>query len=302
MLRIVTEMLQILKNHNIAIFFVFRLDNGMSVWYNVHGGYKSDACGAHHTSKQKEGFSMFDYTSKNSNHFREKARIREEEKSAKIAQDLTDAGILENPAQRSVSTENKIRQIMARYQDELRAEMLKGSTGYKGKFADVANRVLMAMNNGRAIPLHWFACRTAGKVDIFVTGEDGKRYAVEIKTGAGELARADTLEEAHRAIADACDANKLIVWYPFIDEFDALAPDALDEFDSTFHLFMPVGQLFDLLKEYNGNIDTWLREPNENTVNFQNLRSEKKRKFLRKLAAESYDWPTFRDYGKVVKQ
>lgn len=245
---------------------------------------------------------MFDYTSKNSNHFREKAQQREDEKSAKIAQDLVNAGILENPAQRTVMAEYKIREIMARYQQELMAEAGKGSTGYKGKFADVANRVLMAMNNGRAVPLHWFSCRMAGKVDIYVTGADGKRYAVEIKTGAGELGRGDTLEEAHRAIADACDANKLIVWYPFIDEFDALVADALDEFDSTFHLFMPVGQLFDLLEEYNGNIDTWLREPNENTVNFQNLKSEKKRKFLRKLAAESYDWPTFRDFGKVVKQ
>lgn len=249
--------------------------------------------------------SMFHKENKNNsgNSFRAKAAEHEAKKAEQIALKLTDAGILENPAQRSITSEAKIRQIMRQYQKELEAEMLKKSTGYKGKFADVANRVLMAMNNGRAVPLHWFACRTAGKVDIYVTGADGKRYAVEIKTGAGELARADTLEEAYAGLADACDAEKLIVWYPFIDEFNALAEDALDEFDSMFHIFLPVGELMDLLKEYNGNIDTWLREPNENTVNFQNLKSERKRKFLRKLASQhSYDWPTFRDFGKVVKQ
>ena len=240
---------------------------------------------------------------KSGNVFRMKSAEHEAKKAELIAQKLVDAGILENPAQRSIMAEHKIRQIVREYQNELKAEMLKGSTGWKGKFADVANRVLMAMNNGRAVPLQWFACRTAGKVDIYVTGADGKRYAVEIKTGAGELARAETIEQAYDGLADACDAEKLIVWYPFIDEFDALADDALDEFDSMFHIFLPVGELMEHLKEYNGNIDTWLREPNENTVNFQNLKSEKKRKFLRQLANEhSYDWPTFRDFGKVVKQ
>ncbi len=246
---------------------------------------------------------MFDYTNKSGEYFREKARQSEEAKSAKIAQELVDAGILENPAQRTVMAEYKIREIMARYQQVLKEEAGKGSTGYKGKYADVANRVLMALHNGRAIPLHWFSCRTAGKVDIYVTDENGKRNATEVKTGAGELARAETIELAYNGLADACDAKKLIVWYPFIDEFDALAPDALDEFDSMFHIFLPVDELMGYLKEYNGNIDTWLREPNENTVNFQNLKSEKKRKFLRQLAHEhSYDWPTFRDFGKLVKQ
>lgn len=237
------------------------------------------------------------------NAFRMKAAEHEAKKAEKIARKLVNEGILESPAQRSITSEAKIRRIVRQYQKELEAEKLKKSTGYKGKFADVANRVLMAMNNGRAVPLHWFACRTAGKVDIYVTGEDGKRYAVEVKTGAGELARAETLEQAYEGLADACDAEKLIVWYPFIDEFDALAEDALDEFDSMFHIFLPIGELMERLKEYNGDIDTWLREPNKNTVNFQNLRSETKRKFLRKLAFQhSYDWPTFRDYGKVVKQ
>lgn len=240
---------------------------------------------------------------KSANVFRMKAAKHEESKAEKIARDLVDAGILDDPAQRSVSAEYKIRQILHEYQKALNEEKQKGSTGYKGKFADVVNRVLMALNNGRAVPLHWFACRTAGKVDIYVTASDGKRYAIEIKTGAGELARAETIELAYNGLADACDAKKLIVWYPFIDEFDVLAEDALDEFDSMFHIFLPIDELMAQLEKYNGNIDTWLREPNENTVNFQNLKSEKKRKFLRQLASEySYDWPTFRDFGKLVKQ
>lgn len=296
-----------LKNRNIAIFCVFRLDNGVSVWYNVRGGYKGDACSAHHTSKQKEGLSM-SYTSQ---YFKDRANKERANKERKIAEGLFSAGIIESPMQKSISSESAIYRAVAEYQRQLQVEKDKDSTGTVGKFCDVADRVLMNLHRDHAIPVSWFACRGAGQADITVYIDDEKtadaigktRVNVEGKTGAGVLAAGADIAECYDLLSDACDAGKWFLWRYDVTNFDPLATDALDEIDYLPHIFLPTDELFAKLESYNGTIDTWLREPNATTVNFQSLKtSAKKRKFLQELAMDSYDWPTFRDYGKLVKQ
>ena len=106
-----------------------------------------------------------------------------------------------------------------------------------------------------------------------------------------------TFAMKYETLASACEHERWIVWYYDIGDFDIFKPNAWEDFDYLPHLFMPVGQLWELLETYNGTIDTWLREPNPTTINFQNL-SQKKIRFLDDLAAEySYHCQLKSDYG-----
>lgn len=239
---------------------------------------------------------------------REKAKNARIVKRATIAESLYNEGIIASRSQMTLYAEEKIRHAFLLYVAKcLQAEKDKKSTGTTGKFLDVANRVLKALNRAQGISIEEFACRSAVLPDIVAIADESEKIAgkssvhVELKSGAGELARAEDIGACYELIADACENGKFIVWYFDVEGFDIFNPEALENVDYLPHIFLPLGELLERLASYKGGIETWLREPNANSVNFQTL-SEKKKKFLRELALESYDWPTCRDYGKLRKQ
>lgn len=239
---------------------------------------------------------------------KERAKVAREHKRAIIAESLYNEGIIPAKNQRTISGDDLLNAFRIYVKKCLYAEMLKKSTGYKGKYADVFNRVQKAINRELQMDIVDFACRDATLPDITVYADEktaeklGKASVqVEIKTNGGVLATGKELAECYEVLARACENGKWFVWYFDIDNFDPFAENAEEEFDYLPHLFMPIDELLEKLTEYKGDIDTWLREPTNTTVNFQNL-SPKKRKFLYSLTADSYDWPTFRDYGKLKKQ
>lgn len=239
---------------------------------------------------------------------RERARLAKEAKSAKIALDLYNAGIIPTVAQRSVSGD-AIKEALERYLTALKEEAAKDSTGYRGKYTDVVNRAKMRIARGQALDIVDLACRASVYPDVTVYANNasieklgGKtRIQVEIKTGKGCIAAGRDMSEAYETLANACERDSWIVWYYDIGDFDIFKPDAWEDFDYLPYIFLPMGKLWELLEGYNGTIDTWLREPNPTTINFQNV-SQKKLRFLDDLAAEySYNWPIFRDTGKLVQ-
>ena len=239
---------------------------------------------------------------------REKAKIERENKRAIIAESLYNEGIIATRSQRQLHADEKIRHAFALYVGKcLQAEKEKKSTGTTGKFLDVANRVLKALNRGMGINIEEFACRSAILPDIVAIADESEKIAgktsvhVELKSGAGELARGKDIGACYDLIADACETGKFIVWYFDVDSFDIFNEESLDNVDYLPHIFLSWGELLERLASYKGGIDTWLREPNPTSVNFQTL-SEKKKAFLRELAKDSYDWPTCRDYGLLRKQ
>lgn len=239
---------------------------------------------------------------------RKRAKLAREGKRAVIAESLYNEGIIPSKNQRTLSGEDLMNAFRVYVKKCLYTEAQKRSTGYKGKYADVYNRVQKAYSHNSSMDIVDFACRDATLPDITTyADEEGanmlkkRSIQVEIKTHAGVLATGKELAECYEVLARACDAGKWIVWYFDMESFNPFAENAEEDFDYLPHLFMPVGELLEKLTSYNGEVDTWLREPTDTTVNFQNL-SPKKRKFLHSLTAESYDWPAFRDYGRLMKQ
>ena len=69
--------------------------------------------------------------------------------------------------------------------------------------------------------------------------------------------------------------------------------------DDAPYFFGTYGQLFDKLTEYNGSVETWLKVCGT-AVNFQNVTSSgKKMAFLEELCQSGWDWPMFRDWGRI---
>lgn len=247
--------------------------------------------------------------------FRNKAREEKENRAAKIAVDLYNNGIISNTAQRSISGET-IRKAWENYcKGELARQAegkdgKRGSTGTFGKAADSFNRCKKAYNRELSLDIVDIACRPAGLVDITIQCDEKARETLEksrvtceLKSGGGCVASGASIDECWQVIADACDAGKWIVWYFDYRGFDVMAADAWDKFDELPCIFLPMDTLAYHLEEFKGNVETWFKVNGETTINFQTvLTSEKKTSWLYHIYDEySFDWPTFRDWGKLVK-
>ena len=223
-----------------------------------------------------------------------------------ITEKLVSAGIIQQ-GQKEIAPSKIRAAFKAAYMPELLAQETKASTGGAGKFADVANRCLMREARELPMAIDDLRCRNCSMKDInvYIDANDkqtaGKlnrsRVAVEIKTGAGCLAQAGDVADSWQALADAIDADKLIVWYP--SSLDGWQDGEIDAVDDAPYFFGTYGQLFDKLTEYNGTIDTWLKVCGT-AVNFQNvLSSGKKTAFLEEVCQSGWDWPMFRDWGRI---
>lgn len=227
--------------------------------------------------------------------------------SIEIMNTLVEAGIIQ-PGQQEVGPEKIKSAFKATYLPELLRQEQKSSTGGAGKFADVANRCLMRIAREQAMPIADLRCRTASCPDIFVypDSEDltsrnivnsRSRVAVEMKTGAGQLAIASELAESWFILSRAIETGKMIVWYPF--GIQGWQDGELEIVDDMPYFFGTYDQLFSLLEGYNGSIGTWLKVCGS-CVNFQNVTSSgKKMAFLEELCQSGWDWPMFRDWGRI---
>ena len=223
-----------------------------------------------------------------------------------ISEKLAAAGIIK-PGQKEVAPAKIRAAFKAAYMPELLAQETKSSTGGAGKFADVANRCLMREARELPMAIDDLRCRNCSlkDVNVYIDANDqqtaGKlnrsRVAVEIKTGAGCLAQAGDVADSWQALADAINADKLIVWYP--SSLDGWQDGEIDAVDDAPYFFGTYGQLFDKRTEYNGSIDTWLKGCGT-AVNFQNVStSGKKMAFREELCQSGWDWPMFRDWGRI---
>lgn len=195
----------------------------------------------------------------------------------------------------------------AAYLPELLAQESKASTGGAGKFADVANRALMNEARERPMSIADLHCRTSSQKDIFVsldtsdtkTAQLGKsRAAVEVKTGAGVLAQGVDEADSWRILAEAVRDDKLIVWYPLgVPDWQDGELDAVDDMP---YFFGTYSQLFGMLEGYGKGLQTWLKVCGT-AVNFQNVTSSGKKVAFLEEATETagYDWPMFRDWGRL---
>ena len=240
------------------------------------------------------------------------ATMAEWEKQAKenavkgISEKLIAAGLIK-AGQKEIAPE-KIRDAFAvAYLPELMAQDAKNSTGGAGKFADVANRALMREARELPMPIADLRCRGCSLKDItvYIDSKDYQtvdrlnrsRVSVEIKTGAGCLAQGADLPESWQALINAVETGRFIVWYPFsIDDWRA---GDIDIIDNAPYFFGTYSQLFDLLEGYNGDISTWLKTCGC-AVNFQNLStSGKKMAFIEGVCEHGFNWPLFRDWGRI---
>ena len=238
--------------------------------------------------------------------------LREREAQAReratigISEKLIAAGIIK-AGQKEVGPEKIRDAFAAACMPELLRQEEKASTGGGGKFADIGNRCLMREARGLAMPIYDLRCRGVSQPDItvFVDGNDEKtveffgrtRSTAELKTGAGCLAGAGELAASWYALIRAIETNKLIIWYPY--GINGWQDGNIDTIDETPYFFGTYRKLFNLLSEYNGDIGTWLKECGEN-VNFQNIRtSGKKMAYLETVCEQGFDWPLFRDWGRI---
>lgn len=238
------------------------------------------------------------------------AERMEEKRAEVIAPTLFDAGIISKLSQREIAGDT-LRKAWAYYvSNVLSAEAGKKSTGVGGKAVDVGMRCKMHIARNTSMKVTDVSCRTAGKADIVVycdeeaTAEIGKsRIAVELKTGAGTVVSAESLTECWNTLAMACEAGKWIAWFFDVKNVDWFAANAWDKLDQLPCIFLPIDYLLNLLESYNGSLETWFKAPSDTTLNFQNIdTSEKKLGYLYSIMDEySYDWYTFRDTGKLVR-
>lgn len=223
-----------------------------------------------------------------------------------ISEKLVNAGIIQQ-GQKEIAPSKIRAAFKAAYMPELLAQETKSSTGGAGKFADVANRCLMREARELPMAIDDLRCRNCSlkDVNVYIDANDqqtaGKlnrsRVAVEVKTGAGCLAQAGDVADSWQALADAVEADKLIVWYPF--SIDGWQDGDIDIVDDAQCFFGTYGQLFSLLEGYNGGVETWLKVCGT-AVNFQNVTSSgKKMAYLEEVCQQGWDWPMFRDWGRI---
>lgn len=226
-----------------------------------------------------------------------------------ISEKLMAAGIIK-AGQKEIAPEKIRDAFAAACMPELLRQEEKASTGGAGKFADIGNRCLMREARELSMPIYDLRCRGVSQPDItvFVDSNDEKtveffgrtRSTAELKTGAGCLAGAGELAASWYALIRAIETNKLIIWYPY--GINGWQDGNIDIIDDMPYFFGTYRALFNLLSEYNGGIGTWLKTCGEN-VNFQNvMTSGKKIAYLQTVCENGFDWPMFRDWGRIRRK
>lgn len=180
------------------------------------------------------------------------------------------------------TTEAK-REALAWYREQMEAEAVKGSTGWRGKWFEVKTRIEWSIARNTRYCINDVKCRPSGLADMRVK-IDGANVAVEVKTGTGALVYGADEAECVANLRKLVDQNPLMVWV-----WD----------DEETPMVLRVRDLLEGLEAYKGDIMTWLvfdngakRKDGQHSIRFQNYQSRKKLNHLATMAFNSYDWQT----------
>ena len=185
------------------------------------------------------------------------------------------AGLIKKMEQATLTTEAAKRFALEWYRNSLK----ETDKGYYGKVFEVTARVLWSIYHNTAMPVLDFKARPAGVADMRIT-LDGKRYEIELKTATGNLAQGATPQEALQKLAKLANSNKLMVW---------------DYRKDGCPVAMAVRDFFQMLEDYNGNVETWFTLNRDTNgcwgVKLQPI-SKKKAAYLDEISGNGYDWET----------
>lgn len=183
--------------------------------------------------------------------------------------------------QEAMYSEQAKLEALAWYTEQMEAEAQKGSTGAYGKLFEVRSRIMWSVYHKTPFLLNDVKARPCGLADMTIT-LDGKRYSIEVKTGAGGLAYGSTPAEALAEFGKLTRSAKIVVW-DYRKDGTPLAMKACD--------------FFQMLEDYNGNIETWFAmSENVNgqwSVKLQPVHTSKKKlNYLDEMSGSGYDWET----------
>lgn len=185
------------------------------------------------------------------------------------------AGLIKKLEQATLTTEAAKRFALEWY----RASLKETDKGYYGKVFEVTARVMWSIYHNTAMAVLDFKARPAGVADMRIV-LNGKRYEIELKTGAGNLAQGASPREALQKLGKLANGNKLIVW---------------DYRKDGCPIAMEACRFFQMLEDYNGNVETWFtlnRDTNGSWgVKLQPV-SKRKAEYLDRVAGGGYDWET----------
>lgn len=194
---------------------------------------------------------------------------------------LFDMGLIRSVEQEAMYTESAKREALAWYAEQMEAETAKGSTGAYGKLFEVHSRIMWSIYHKTPFLLNDVKARPCGLNDMCVV-LDGKRYNIELKTGHGSLAYGASPAEALAEFAKLTRSAKIIVW-DYRKDGTPLAMKACD--------------FFQMLEDYNGNIETWFAIAESTSgqwaVKLQPVHTSKKKlAYLDEMSGSGYDWET----------
>lgn len=228
---------------------------------------------------------------------------------SKIAESLLLDGCIKTIQQKNVSTGKEWHAAMNYLNRYLLKCLEKNSTGAKGQMFEVCSHAYAAEQRGTPWAVADVRCRAAGRTDMILPCKNGKRLYIEIKEGEGCLTVGETAEEALNTLLTFGESKRWIAWL-FDPRNFALSPncDYKRIFVEQPVIFLPVGELLDLLEEVHPKgLATWLRcvtnEERGGSANFQRaISSNKKMDILYSLYDEySYDYQKFIATGELVR-
>jgi hypothetical protein len=201
---------------------------------------------------------------------------------ATLRQELYAAGLIKKPEQEALYTEAAKMYALDWYKKSLK----ETDKGYYGKLFEVTARIMWSIYHNRPMDILDIKARPAGVADMRIM-LGGKRYEIELKTATGNLAQGATPAEALQKLAKLASGNKLIVW---------------DYRKDGCPIAMPARDFFQMLEDYNGNVETWFtlnRDTNGSWgVKLQPI-SKKKAQYLDDMSGNGYDWETTLQTGEL---
>lgn len=201
---------------------------------------------------------------------------------------LFEKGLIRSIEQEAMYTNEAKLEALEWYAEQMEAEAQKGSTGAYGKLFEVRSRIMWAVYHNKPFIINDVKARPCGLNDMTIT-LDGKRYNVEVKTGHGSLAYGASPAEALEEFARLTRSAKIVVW---------------DYHKDGVPLAMCAVEFFQMLEDYNGNIETWFSISESTTgqwaVKLQPVHtSKKKMRYLDEMSGNGYDWETILQTGTL---
>lgn len=199
-----------------------------------------------------------------------------------LREKLFAAGLIKKLDQATLTTEAAKLFALNWYKESLK----ETDKGYYGKVFEVTTRVMWSIYHNRPMYVIDFKARPAKVADMRIT-LGGKRYEIELKTGGGNLAQGASPAETLQKLGRLANSSKLIVW---------------DYRKDGCPIAMQARDFFQMLEDYNGNIETWFVLTRDTNgcwcVKLQTV-SKKKAAYLDEASGNGYDWETVLMTGEL---